>query len=89
MVASSPTPETARTEFLNKVSELVDFWDKEARVHNRTERLEGLAYSILSLIGGTTDAVYKLTPGDAVEMDIGEGIHDHWGEMRYGLREAA
>jgi hypothetical protein len=72
-MASPANADDARTEFLNKVSELVDFWDRDARVGSRTERLEGLAYSVLSLIGNT--------PPDA----LSEGIHDQWGELRYGL----
>lgn len=75
-MASPATADDARTEFLSRVSELVDFWDRDARASNRTERLEGLAYSVLSLISGM--------PGEKI-VDISEGIHDKWGELRYGL----
>jgi hypothetical protein len=72
----SPTPATddTRTEFLNKVSELVDFWDKDAIAEGRSERLAGLAYSMLYLLSGTP-----------AMPDIKEDIHERWGELRYGM----
>jgi hypothetical protein len=79
----SPTPD-ARTEFLKKVSELVDFWHRDARVVSGVERLEGLAFSMLYLIGGHPEGALRLVKEGE---DITEGIHERWGELRY--REAA
>lgn len=74
-MSPTATTEETRTEFLNKVSGLVDFWENDARAGSRLERLEGLAYSMLCLVSGT--------PAGAI-LDISEGIHEHWGELRYG-----
>lgn len=75
MLSPTVTTEETRTEFLKKVSGFVDFWENDARAGSRLERLEGLAYSMLYLISGT--------PVDSI-VDISEGIHEHWGELRYG-----
>lgn len=46
------TEEEVRQQFLDHVRHLVNYWDKESRVANQKERLNGLAFSILSAIDG-------------------------------------
>lgn len=48
------TEEEVREKFLRKVNTLVDYWYKESRTPGVKEKLEGLAFSILSTIDGSS-----------------------------------
>ena len=46
------TEDEIRQQFLDHVRVLVNYWDKEVSEHTQTERLSGLAFSILTTIDG-------------------------------------
>ena len=46
------TEEEIKEQFLDHVRMLVNYWDKETSKQTQTERLSGLAFSILSAIDG-------------------------------------
>lgn len=46
------TADEVQEQFLNHIRMLVDYWGEESSNHTQTERLSGLAFSILSAIDG-------------------------------------
>ena len=48
------TEEEVRNQFLDHIRMLVDYWDKETSKQTQRERLDGLAFSILSAIDGSS-----------------------------------
>lgn len=46
------TTEEVRDMFLKQVRDLVDYWETESRFKTSREKLEGLAFSIMSTIDG-------------------------------------
>ena len=51
------TVEEVRERFLDHVHGLVDYWDRETRVQTCRERIEGVAFSILAAIDGSSVAI--------------------------------
>lgn len=51
------TEEEIKEHFLNHVRMLVNYWDKDVPVQSQSERLSGLAFSILSAIDGYSGAL--------------------------------
>lgn len=54
--------EKKREEFLEVISGYVHYWDKEVEGRTQKERLEGLAFSILSHIDGSSGDEHFLIP---------------------------
>jgi len=48
------TKEEARKKFLDQIHNTVDHWENESRAETSKEKLDGLAFSILSMIDGST-----------------------------------
>ena len=46
------TTDEMKTHFLNYIHDLVDYWEHEDRAPTTKDKLEGLAFSILSTIDG-------------------------------------
>lgn len=51
------TKEEVREEFLEYIRGLVDYWEYESRAKTSKEKLEGLAFSILSALDGCAAAI--------------------------------
>lgn len=66
------TKEEARYLFMKHISSLVDYWHKDTRETDPLRKLEGLAFSILSTIDGSSVGLpmYQLVPSPASEDDI-------------------
>ena len=47
------TEAEVRERLLRKIWAIIDYWDKETRVSTTREKLEGLAFSILSTLDGS------------------------------------
>lgn len=58
------TEEEMQREFVEHIHALIDYWENEDRAPTTKEKLEGLAFSILTAIDGEAMAVpgYKLIP---------------------------
>lgn len=54
MISRAYTPEEVRKQFLDAVRGYVSYWDKLEGEHSVTDRLNGLAFSILNIIDGTS-----------------------------------
>lgn len=54
MKSRSFTKKEVKEQFLDHVRELVHYWDKESSKQTQTERLSGLAFSILAAIDGAS-----------------------------------
>jgi hypothetical protein len=52
-MARELTNDEVRERFLKHVAAIVEWWDKETKVTNTREKLEGVALSILALIDGS------------------------------------
>lgn len=46
------TEEEIREDFLEHIRGLVDYWENESRAKTSKEKLDGLAFSILSMLDG-------------------------------------
>ena len=77
-------------EFLRYVSSMVNFWDERVPAsESQRDRLEGLAFSILSYIDGSTGKSYSLIPLDFEDNkffcspinDIAGSLHEKFGEI--------
>lgn len=51
------TREEIQEQFLDHVRNLVDYWESESRTKTSREKLEGLAFSILSALDGSAAAL--------------------------------
>lgn len=51
-MSKEKTVEEIRNEFLNHIASLVEYWDKTGK--NKKDALEGLAFSIMSTLDGTS-----------------------------------
>lgn len=62
--AKEITVEEARHLFLTHVAVLVDYWEKESRVKTSQEKLEGLAFSLLTMLDGGSAGLpgYQIIP---------------------------
>ena len=58
------TTDEMKTHFLNYIHDLVDYWEHEDRATTTKDKLEGLAFSILSTIDGDSAELpaYALIP---------------------------
>jgi hypothetical protein len=59
------TVEEVRKQFLEHIWHLTDYWNKAERAGDQKDRLEGLAFSILSTLDGSSVAI----PGFIVAPD--------------------
>lgn len=48
------TPDEVQERFLEHVRAIVDYWEREARAPTVREKLDGLAFSILAAIDGSS-----------------------------------
>lgn len=46
------TEDEIRNEFINRVHDIIDYWDINLNSKSKRDKLEGVAFSILSLIDG-------------------------------------
>lgn len=53
MASRQMTEKEVRDKLLKEICGLVDFWDKEAKGRSTHGKLDGLAFSILSLLDGS------------------------------------
>lgn len=51
------TEDEVKEQFLDHIRMLVNYWDNETSKQTQTERLKGLAHSILSTIDGCSDSL--------------------------------
>ena len=77
------TKEEVKEQFLNHVRMLIEYWDKESAKETQTERLEGLAFSILSAIDGESASLPQFVlaplvyyPENPIECNISGDLHD-------------
>ena len=58
------TLEEMQEQFIGHIHALIDYWENESRASTTKEKLEGLAFSILTAIDGESLAVpgYQLIP---------------------------
>lgn len=66
--------EKERENFLEHVSCLVEYWNREDLKGDQKERLEGLAFSILSFLDGCSGSIHSVIPAEEVSDGI---IFDH------------
>lgn len=64
MASRAMTEDEVRTTVLQTVAEYVDYWERETRVTDLREKLEGLAFSILVILDGGAGLIpgFKVTP---------------------------
>lgn len=78
--------EKKREEFLKVISDYVEYWDKRVENQTQRERLEGLAFSIMSYIDGCSGDIHALVPlvktekGSVLDInnDIAGNLHDYF-----------
>lgn len=78
--------EERREEFLKVIAENVHYWDEVVEGYSQKERLEGLAFSILSYIDGSSGDCHFLIPAVETEKgatfnihnNIAGSLHDHF-----------
>ena len=51
------TREEVQEKFLEHIRDLIDYWEEEARAKTSREKLEGLAFSILTALDGCAAAL--------------------------------
>ena len=64
MNSRSLTKEETQEKFLNVIRHNVDYWLNESRIQNTKDKLEGLAFSILSILDGCGGSLpaFKVIP---------------------------
>jgi len=58
------TGDEVRDIFLDRVWEMVDYWNEESRVTNPRDKLSGLAFSILAMLDGSNIGIpaFRICP---------------------------
>lgn len=84
------TVEEARYLFMKHVADCVNYWDKESRTPDTREKLEGLAFSILTMLDGCSMGLpgYEVRPlsknPDDTQYAIENGF-DYYPEESYDI----
>lgn len=75
------TEEEMRKRFLNQVQGIVDFWLRDSRQETVREKLEGVAFSILTILDGESGDLpgFHVTPSTTKEdQEFWKSIGEDW-----------